>query len=71
MITKPTRISETSSTLIDHIYSNNIKKAHSSGIVITDVSDHLGTYYMTTDTLAKQNTERKKGRCLSIAIYKY
>lgn len=36
-ITKPTRVTETTATLIDHIYTNNITPSSESGIIITDV----------------------------------
>jgi len=45
-ITKPTRITSTSATLIDHIYMNNITTAGKSGIIITDVADNFGTFYI-------------------------
>ena len=45
-ITKPTRISQSSSTLIDHIYSNHVQMHSQSGIIVTDVADHYGTYYI-------------------------
>ena len=49
----PTRISNTSATLIDHIYTN----CHSStettvikaGVLITDFSDHLSNFIFITD----------------------
>ena len=43
LITKPTRISDTNETLIDHIWTNNLSNAtaHKSHIILTDVSDHL------------------------------
>ena len=44
LITKPTRVFPSSATLIDHIYSNNISAQLSSGIIITDVADHFGTF---------------------------
>ena len=44
MISRPTRITEHSGTLIDHIYTNTISTVASTGILINDVSDHLGTY---------------------------
>ena len=37
----PTRISNTSSTLIDHIYTNNILHKNTTHILINDLSDHL------------------------------
>ena len=39
-ITLPTRISETSATLIDNIFTNNIDRAHVSGILSRKFSDH-------------------------------
>ena len=39
LINKPTRITTTSATTLDHIYSNSLQKFSVSGIVISDVSD--------------------------------
>jgi hypothetical protein len=44
VILKPTRISSTCATLIDHIYTNNLSAESCSGISITDVADHFATY---------------------------
>ena len=44
VINRPTRITDHSATLIDHIYTNRIHDMISSGIVTFDISDHLGTY---------------------------
>ena len=44
LITKPTRITPFSATLIDHIYTNKQLIESSSGIVICDVSDHFGIF---------------------------
>ena len=46
-ITRPTRITPHSATLIDHIYSNDkmpTSQNDISGIIITDVADHFGTF---------------------------
>ena len=40
-ITKPTRITSNTSTLIDNILSNCISKMIDSFIIVTDISDHL------------------------------
>ena len=45
MITKPTRVTQSSATLIDHIYSNNIEYSSSSGVIITDIADHFGIFH--------------------------
>ena len=41
LITKPSRITKTSSTLIDNILTNNILYEHISGLIFEDLSDHL------------------------------
>ena len=46
LITKPTRITDHSATLIDHIHTNIIGKNILSGIILTDISDHPGTFYV-------------------------
>ena len=48
VITKPTRVTDHSATLIDHIYSNSKSLNYKSRIVglITDVADHFGTFYV-------------------------
>ena len=44
VITKPTRITDTSATLIDNIFiSGKLQKAYHSEIIISDMSDHLPT----------------------------
>ena len=45
LINKPTRISNTSETLLDHIYTNCFNSSNiTSGITITDIPDHLPTF---------------------------
>ena len=42
LITKPTRITSSSATLIDNIYSNNVSDTKIlNGLVYTDISDHM------------------------------
>ena len=44
VITKPTRTTDTSATLIDNIFiSGKLQQAYHSGIIISDMSDHLPT----------------------------
>ena len=40
-ITRPSRLSDVSYSLIDNIFTNNISKQHTSGIITSPVSDHL------------------------------
>ena len=44
LISKPTRITDHSATLIDHIYTNRVQDICKSGLVTYDMSDHIGTY---------------------------
>jgi len=56
LITRPTRLAFTSATLIDHIYTNDVTNKSKSGIIITDVADHFGTFYLTT----REHTSNKE-----------
>lgn len=55
LITKPTRVQTHSATIIDHIYTNMTKKTITSGVIITDISDHFGTFTILKDTLKVNN----------------
>ena len=51
MITKATRITNHSATLIDHIYTNSPEKIIKSGICLADISDHLPCFCTVSTTL--------------------
>ena len=53
IITKPTRITHYTATLIDHIYINNTKQMI-SGIATIDISDHLRTFCIVDIPLQKE-----------------
>ena len=42
-VSKPTRVTDHSATLIDHVYTNNIENTLSSNVLTLDISDHLAT----------------------------
>ena len=44
LITKPTRLTEFSGTLIDQVYTNIQDLNSISGIIVTDVADHFGIF---------------------------
>ena len=44
LITKPTRITSHSSTLLDHLYTNMLSKQITSGILTYNISDYLRTF---------------------------
>ena len=40
VISRPTRITDHSATLIDHIFTNSLEHTTSAGVVMVDTSDH-------------------------------
>ena len=54
-ITKPTRATSNTSTLIDNIFSNmqNLDYTYTSGLIYTDITDHFPIFHMITN---KKNT---------------
>ena len=71
LITKPTRITAQSATLIDHIYSNYTHHNYESGIVISDVADHFGTFYVSRKTAATEKPKYKFVRQMNQNNIKY
>lgn len=55
MITKPTRITPHSATLIDHMFTNIKGITANSGILITDLSDHFGIFSIIISKHKQQN----------------
>ena len=46
LISKPTRITRSSSTIIDNIFTSELNETAHSGLLITDVSDHLPIFHI-------------------------
>ena len=68
VIVKPTRITPSSATLIDHIYTNTITDTGQSGIIITDVADHFGIYHIIKNKITctiRQNNKTQQIRYFS------
>lgn len=53
-VTKPTRITRTSATVIDNIFSNQIRAIDKSVILISDISDHLPICCIGKDRINEQ-----------------
>ncbi len=68
LITKPTRVTPYSATLIDHIYVNKQEIDATSGIVISDVADHFGIFSILKAPNKKitNNTSEQKFRSYSL-----
>lgn len=60
LINKPTRITSTSATLIDNIWTNDVSVTERSncGILVEEISDHLPVYCITL--INGKNTEQNK-----------
>ena len=58
-ITLPTRICDTTSTLIDNIYTNSVDKICTSGILIRPISDHQ-MYFCMINSNTCQSEQTKK-----------
>ena len=44
LITKPSRITDITATLIDNIFMNELQFQVNSGLLITDISDHVPVF---------------------------
>ena len=49
LISRPTRITNTTATVIDNIFVNNIEGNYKCGILFTDPSDHLPVFLKTSN----------------------
>ena len=54
LISRPTRITSRSATLIDNIFVNSLEDNFTSGLLFTDLSDHLPIFQITTTIYNKQ-----------------
>ena len=62
VITKPTRITPNTSTLIDHIWVKDKSELHTSGVILSHISDHYPTFYVHNDHKVKQKAQPFKTR---------
>jgi hypothetical protein len=46
VVTRPTRVTQTTATLIDHVFVSNKSNQHCSGIITSYISDHFPTFYI-------------------------
>ncbi len=51
LITRPTRITSHTATLIDNIFSNHLENFPFSGLLFTDITDHLPIFCIIHDML--------------------
>ena len=65
VITKPTRVTPTSATLIDHIWVKNEAELHRAGIILCHISDHYPTFYIHQAQKEKQPPKPFKTRLIN------
>ena len=58
-ITKPTRITSKTATLIDNIFTNSYSK-QTAGLILTDISDHLPIFISTNLTVYEKDNKGTK-----------
>ena len=58
IVTKPTRITSHTATLIDHIYTNSSISHITYGIATIDISDHLPVFCIPKSQIERTNTRR-------------
>ena len=58
MISKPTRVTELSATLIDNIFTNKIPPPESAGIILSDISDHYPIFAISAMKNKPNNSEK-------------
>ena len=59
LITKPSRGSTNSATLTDNSFAHSLDDGINSGLVISDVSDHLAVFATFNDQLQRKETEKR------------
>ena len=64
-ITKPTRITHHTATLIDNIFTNDYSHHHSSGLLFSDITDHLPIFLMTEWCARKMTTNKTLSRFIN------
>lgn len=57
LITKPSRVTSFSATLINHIFTNVLENSINCGLVINDISDHLPVFATFNYELQRKNIE--------------
>lgn len=68
LISKPSRITDTSATFIDHIFMNSLGNNIKSGLIINDISDHLPVFFTLDYNMrnCKEEEEEQLDRCIRI-----
>ena len=60
LITKPRRITKTTATMIDNIFVNKLEGNFKTGILLTDLSDHLPVFQLNVSMIPNKKTISRK-----------
>ena len=60
LVTKPTRVTSSSFTCIDNVFTNVLDKSVTPGILFSDVSDHLPVFQFTTLDSSDKNRDKTR-----------
>ena len=66
LITKPTRVTKNSASLIDHIFTSALSNPIFLEIILNDISDHFITYCATSLKSNLESVKHKKYFCRDI-----
>ena len=73
LVSRPTRITERTHTLIDHVYTNNIESVLSCNVLTLDISDHLATHTKislgSSSTLTCRNSKNSKNNKCDFRLF--
>ena len=73
LVSRPTRITERTHTLIDHVYANNIESVLSCNVLTLDTSDHLATNTKislgSSSTITRRNIANSKTNKSDIRMF--
>ena len=64
LIVYPTRVTVSTSTLIDNIFTNMLDSRMRSGILVNDISDHLPIFTFNMNTNIKNNVKQNISSCI-------
>ena len=64
MIFKPTRVTEQTATLLDNIFVNRTENMVKTGIIITDVSDHLSPFILCNFDISNNESTHTQQRII-------
>ena len=72
LITLPTRITQNSATIIDHISTSHKSDRYVTGVIISSLSDHLPIFYIRENSnchVPPSNTKSRKNNAKTLSLW--